>query len=221
MTTETTDRLGGMRAAIFDMDGTLVDSMSEWRSLNVRFVRERGIVPTPEQEKELFTLSGLRAVEYYRETFGIETEYEELLKLSAAEMGRIYGAGLPLKPGARGYLQRLNARGVKCVLATATPARQALIALNRKGLVRHLDYIFSTEMFEHYKGEPEFYGELCAFIGERPEDCVMFEDGLYAVQGALAAGLGAVGITDPTNAYCRDALREACDLLIDSYDELP
>ena len=58
-------------------------------------------------------------------------------------------------------------------------------------------------------------------IGERPEDCVMFEDGLYAVQGALAAGLGAVGITDPTNAYCRDALREACDLLIDSYDELP
>lgn len=210
-----------MKAAIFDMDGTLVDSMSEWRKLNIVFVKNLGFTPTPEQEDDLIALSGLRAVDYFNETFGIETTFDELCALSAAEMERIYGEGLPLKPGVLGYLQRLRERGVKCVVATATPARQALVALNRVHLIRHFDYIFSTEILGGHKGEAEFYDKLCAFIGERPEDCVMFEDGLYAMQGARAAGLGVIGITDDTNRRYRDEILLACDKLIDSYDELP
>ena len=210
-----------MKAAIFDMDGTLVDSMSEWRKLNIVFVKNLGFTPTPEQEDDLIALSGLRAVDYFNETFGIETTFDELCALSAAEMERIYGEGLPLKPGVLGYLQRLRERDVKCVVATATPARQALVALNRVHLIRHFDYIFSTEILGGHKGEAEFYDKLCAFIGERPEDCVMFEDGLYAMQGARAAGLGVIGITDDTNRRYRDEILLACDKLIDSYDELP
>ena len=210
-----------MKAAIFDMDGTLVDSMSEWRKLNIVFVKNLGFTPTPEQEDDLIALSGLRAVDYFNETFGIQTTFDELCALSAAEMERIYGEGLPLKPGVLGYLQRLRERGVKCVVATATPARQALVALNRVHLIRHFDYIFSTEILGGHKGEAEFYDKLCAFIGERPEDCVMFEDGLYAMQGARAAGLGVIGITDDTNRRYRDEILLACDKLIDSYDELP
>ena len=210
-----------MKAAIFDMDGTLVDSMGEWRKLNTLYIRMHGITPTPEQEEDMYALSGMRVVEYYKEHFDIETTFEELCLLSAEEMGRIYGEGLPLKPGAGEYLRRLNERGVKCVVATATPAKQALVALNRKGLVRQLDYIFSTEMLGGHKGETSFYDKLCAFIGERPEDCVMFEDGLYAMQGARAAGLGVIGITDSTNVRYREEMAEVCDRVIDSYDELP
>ena len=210
-----------MKAAIFDMDGTLVDSMGEWRKLNTVFIRNLGFTPTPEQEADMYALSGMRVVEYYKEHFGVEAEFDALYKLSAEEMGRIYGDGLPLKPGALEYLQRLRARGVKCVLATATPAKQALVALNRKGLVSRLDYIFSTEMLGGHKGEADFYDRLCEFIGEKPEDCVMFEDGLYAMQGAREAGLGVIGITDSTNERYREQMSEVCDRVIDSYDELP
>ena len=210
-----------MKAAIFDMDGTLVDSMSEWRKLNSLFIRNSGIVPTPEQEEDMYALSGLLVVDYYREHFGIEVTFDQLAELSAQEMGRIYGKGLPLKPGAGEYLKRLHARGVKCVLATATPAKQALVALNSKGLVRQLDYIFCTEMLGGHKGEPELYYKLCEIIDEKPEDCVMFEDGLYAMKGARAAGLGVIGITDSTNARYREEIAQVCDRVIDSYDELP
>ena len=210
-----------MKAAIFDMDGTLVDSMSEWRRLNSQFVKNLGFTPTPEQEEDLFSLSGMMAVDYFREQFGVETTFDELCELSAAEMGRIYGEGLPLKPGAFEYLCKLNDRGIKCVLATATPAKQALVALNQKQLVRHLDYIFCTEMIGESKGDVAFYEKLCAIIGEKPEDCVMFEDGVYALRGAKAAGLGAIGITDPTNLRHRQEMREVSDRVIDSYDELP
>lgn len=212
--------LEGMKAAIFDMDGTLIDSMNEWRRLNCSFVRDQGVELTQEQEKALYSVSGMMAVEYVQKTFGIKADFGEILERSTRLMEPVYAAGVPLKPGARAYLERLRARGVKRVLCTATPSRLALIALNRTGLVADLDFIFSTDMTGGSKGDPALFDRLCALIGEKKEDCVMFEDALYAMQGARAAGLGVVGITDETNEPDREAIRAVCDRVIDSYDEL-
>lgn len=209
-----------MKAAIFDMDGTLIDSMGAWRALNVSFVRDRGVALTPGEEQALYSMSGTMVVDYIRQRFGLEADFSELLERAKQRMEPVYRAGVPLKPGAGAYLKRLRAQGVKCVVATATPARLALIALNRVGLVTDLDYIFSTDMIGGFKGERAFFDRLCAMIGERNEDCVMFEDALYAMQGARGAGLGVIGVTDPTNASDREAIRAVCDRMIDSYDEL-
>ena len=71
--------LEGMKAAIFDMDGTLIDSMGEWRKLNCSVVRDHGITLTPEQEKDLYSMSGMMVVNYVREKFGIEAKFDTLL----------------------------------------------------------------------------------------------------------------------------------------------
>ena len=215
------DRTQTMRAAIFDMDGTLIDSMSSWRRLNADYIRSQNIPLTDEQEAELFSLSGMQVIPYYMKRFGVNIDFETLCSMACQRMESVYAAGLPLKPGAAQYLDRLRARGVKLVLATATPPRQALIALNRMGLVSKLDYIYSTEMIGPSKNQPEFFDKLCKLIGERKEDCVMFEDSLYAMRGAREAGLGVIGITDSTNLRDREDILKACDRLIDSYDELP
>lgn len=110
---------------------------------------------------------------------------------------------------------------MKCVLATATPARQALVGLNRADMVSNLDYIFSTDMIGYDKSKTEFYDKLCSIIGVEKKDCVMFEDSLYAIRGAKNAGLlGVVGITDTTNTRDIEAIRACCDVVVDSYDEL-
>ena len=209
-----------MKAAIFDMDGTLLDSMDCWRSLNLEYVLSLGITPTQKQREEMYNLSGALIIPYLKREFGIDAEFEPLLNSACSAIEAHYRRGLPLKPGAKEYLIRLRARGVKCVLATATPARQALVALNRSGLTPHLDYIFSTEMIGLHKNSAAFYDALCPMIGEDKRDCVMFEDALYAMQGAREAGLGVIGITDATNELDRPEILKICDRVIDSYDEL-
>lgn len=209
-----------MKAAIFDMDGTLIDSMMQWRQMNVDFVRSHGICPTRAQEEEMFSLTGRKAVDYYKETFGIEADFNDLLKKACAGMIDAYSAGMPLKPGAGEYLVRLRARGVKCVVCSASPSNLVLLALNRMNFVKDLDLIYSTELIGGHKGDPAFYDRLCAMIGEKKEDCVMFEDALYAMEGARAAGLGVIGITDDTNKTVREQMAKVCDRVVDSYDEL-
>ena len=209
-----------MKAAIFDMDGTLLDSMNEWRKLNCSFVREQGIELTAEQENDLLSMSGMMVVEYVKEHFGIETPCSVLLERSSRLMEAPYRRGLPPKDGALAYLARLRARGVKTVICTATPSRLMMIALNKANMISNLDFIYSTDMLGGSKADPAFYDGLCALIGEKKEDCVMFEDALYAMKGARGAGLGVVGITDETNLRDREAICEVCDVVIDSFDEL-
>ena len=67
-----------MKAAIFDMDGTLLDSMGQWRQLNVEFIRRQGIKPTEEEAFELTQLSGVKAVRYFQEHFGMTCDYDEI-----------------------------------------------------------------------------------------------------------------------------------------------
>ena len=217
---KSTPELEKMRTAVFDMDGTVLDSMSEWRRLNTEFLRSRGIEPTEAQRAQMMQITGRLVVDYYREHFGFETDFDTLCAESVGKMEARYRAGLPAKPGALDYLRRLGARGVRRVIATATPEPLARIALENAGLIGELDDVFSVEMIGGGKGEADFYARLAERLGVELHTMVMFEDAPYAMCGAVAAGIGVIGITDATNAADREAIHALCGAVIDSFDEL-
>ena len=97
-----------MKAAIFDMDGTLLDSMTQWRRMNGAFVREMGIEPTEKQEADMMSMSGTMVVDYFRSEFGVDTDFEALCARACEAMEPVYSGGVPHKPGAAAYLKRLR-----------------------------------------------------------------------------------------------------------------
>ena len=87
-----------MKAAIFDMDGTLLDSMTQWRRMNGAFVREMGIEPTEKQEADMMSMSGTMVVDYFRSEFGVDTDFEALCARACEAMEPVYSGGVPHKP---------------------------------------------------------------------------------------------------------------------------
>ena len=213
-------QIEGMKIAVFDMDGTLLDSMPYWRKMTYDYVIRQGIRPTAEEEAYLRTLSGMLVANYLTEHYGIPTDYETLSRDSCAGMEPVYSAGVPLKPGARRYLEALGRQDVCRALATATPARLALLGLDGADLVRCLDRIWTTDALGGWKGEAEFFERLCRMAGCAPREMVLFEDSLYAIRTAAEVGVRCVGVRDATNVREREEMQRHCLCLIDSFEEL-
>jgi len=218
--TQTNSRLAGMKAAIFDMDGTIIDTMSAWRRCTLDFVEEHGLPMSAEQKKTLFQMSGTDVVRYLQEELHYPCQYQDLYDHSAAAMRAVYAAGVPVKDGALDYLASLKARGIVRVLATATPSNLALVALNRMHLFAYFDYIYSTDVLKLTKSDPAFFDTLAEITGVPKEDSVLFEDSLYAIAGGKKAGLGTVGIWDATNQKDWERIVSLADVTISSFTEL-
>ena len=105
-----------MKAAIFDMDGTLIDSMTRWREMNGAFVRQMGIIPTEKQEADMMSMSGTMVVDYFKNEFGLETNFDALCVKACEAMEPVYSAGVPHKPGAAAYLT-ICFIGIPCITA--------------------------------------------------------------------------------------------------------
>ena len=220
---ELAEKLSRMEAALFDMDGTLLDSMPAWRGCNIEYLESVGIHPTDEQKLMIVCASsGTILFDYIRENFGIEVDVEKFRALQRARMEVAYAKGNLAKPGAREFIDKLRARGVKTVLATATWKSLTAIALENSGLSDAFDAICCCDVVGASKSNPEYFDRVSAMIGVPKDRCVLFEDAIYAIQTGLKAGLlGVVALTDPTNVIFRKEIAGMSDAMVDSLAELP
>ncbi len=186
------------RFCIFDMDGTLVDSMPAWKALGRNYLEERGLHPTQEQLAAMTPMTMEEGTAYFRDTFGIKDPPERIAREMEAIMDRRYRTDIPLKPGAADYLAALAARGVRMCVATATAEPLARTCLERLGVARYLDFILSCETVGAGKTKPDVYLEAARRLGASPADTAVFEDAFYAARTAKEAGFYVVGIPEAT-----------------------
>ena len=187
---------------IFDMDGTLVDSMPAWKSLSRDYLEARDRHPTLEQLIRMGPMTMLEGASYLMETFGLEGPPEEIAREMNAIMETHYRTDLPLKPGVEQYLKQLTAKGVRLCVATATAEPLALACLERLGVAHYFDFILSCEAVGKGKTQPDVYLEAARRMGSAPGDTAVFEDALYAAQTAKEAGFYTVGV--PEASYEQD-----------------
>ncbi len=200
------------RFAIFDMDGTLIDSMPVWRGLGAGFLRLHGVTPPDNLRKIIAPLTLPQSAEYFR-TLGVAGTTGEIVDALNGYMRAQYETTIDLRKGVVSYLDALKAVGVRCCVATATDEALARICLKRLGLLQYFEFIVSCETIGVGKTDPAVYHAAAERLGAAPADIVVYEDAPYAAETAKQAGYYVVGVYDPSAERHQERLK----LTIDDY----
>ena len=198
--------------AIFDMDGTLIDSMIFWQNLAGEYLSRKGIqeIP-PEILEQIQPMTMAESATLFQQEFGLTGDLE-------AEMNTImddhYRNDIPLKPGVRAYLETLDRRGVRMCVASATAANLMESCLTRLEVRKYFDFLLSCETVGAGKHSPQVYQAAAKKLGAAPAEIAVYEDALYAVQTAKAAGYYVVGVYDNSAAENWQTIADIADEII-------
>lgn len=208
-----------LQSAIFDMDGTLLDSMHIWTSLGSDFLRQQGYVPEEGLDAKLKTMSLHQAARYCRERYGLPQSEDEIVAMVDDRVHRFYAEEVTAKPGVDQVLSLLKMQGVWMYVATATDRPQAEAALSRTGLLGYFRGILTCSETGRGKDSPEIYEKALRRLRSNKRDTVVFEDALHAVKTAKAAGFRVAAVYDPSAEADQAELQTLADYYIRSYEE--
>lgn len=210
-----------MSACIFDLDGTLLDSMGVWAQIDEDFLKGRGLDIPSDYIDSLAALSFPEAAAYTIARFGLPDSVEGLLTEWNDMAAYAYGHTVPMKAGAHAYLMALKQRGVKLAIATSLPTALYVPALENHGISGLFDAICSTDEVGQSKARPDVY--LCAArkLGAAPRACVVFEDILQAVCSAKAAGMTVYGVYDEASKAQWAQIQAAADGVLYDFVDAP
>lgn len=210
------NRLG----AIFDLDGTLLDSMGVWRQIDVDFLGKRGF-DVPEDYIAAITAKGFEdAAVYTIERFCLNETKEDIIDEWFAMAVNAYSRKVKVKPYVREYLEQLKREGIKIAAATSSDRRLFEPCLIHNDIMRYFDAVTVTDEVKRAKGFPDVYQNAAAKLNLRPCDCVVYEDILKGVTGAKMDEFYVVGVEDIHSAYEQEEIRHAADLYIKSFEAL-
>lgn len=207
------------QGAIFDLDGTLLDSMGVWEDIDRAFLGRRGIPVPPDYMDKVAALSFPAAAVYTIERFGL-TETPEALMREWSDMAQdAYAHRVPMKTGAGEYLVWLKQRGVKLAVATASSEDLFIPALKRHGVYDLFDAFTTLKEVARGKGFPDIYQRAAEKLGLEPAVCAVFEDLAAGVAGARAGGFIAVGVYDDHAAQDKEKIIQIADAYLFSLEQ--
>ena len=209
-----------LQSAIFDMDGTLLDSMPTWRELGPTFLREADIEATPEQLHALRTMTDHEVIPYLREVCGLQKSPEEIMNEIIRRMEDFYSTQVRPKPGLEKFLSILKMEGVWMYVATATHRRLTEKALKTAGIDQYFRGIITSDAGNHKRDSADIYEMAMRRLQSNKRDTVVFEDALYAIRTAKAAGFRVAGVYDVTEEDDQPEIQRISDYYIRSYEEL-
>ena len=205
--------------AIFDMDGTLVDSMGYWARLSREYLGSKGVQTIPKEILERIApmTMGESAALFVRE-FGLPGTAAEAEAEMNAMMEGHYRRDVPLKPGVRAYLERLREQGVRMCVASSTAEPLMEICLTRLGVRDCFEFLLSCDSVGAGKDRPDVYHAAAERLGGSPAETAVFEDAPFAAKTAKAAGYYVVAVRDGGDGTRWEKVKAAADEFISDWE---
>ena len=192
-----------IKVAIFDMDGTLVDSLMLWEMLwstfGERYLNDKSFAPSIEDDKKVRTLTLKDAMHLIHKNYKLGESGEELLALANAIMNDFYANRVELKSGVGEFLEYCKNKGVKMCIASATAPELLDVAMKHCDIGKYFLKVFSCGTIGKGKEEPDVFLQAAEFLGAEIKETWLFEDSLTAIETATKIGMPTVGIYDRYN----------------------
>ena len=204
-------------AVIFDLDGTLLDSLSAWEHSGSNFVRSQGFEPPAELDDELVAMSLMDGANLIKSRYQLPYNPEEILEMTLRPIKEHYYRDIIPMPGIPQTLARLQAQGVKMAVATASDRELAVASLHRLGLLKYLDFVITCDEVGVGKSSPKVYEEALKRLGTAKERTLVAEDALHALQTAHQAGFPTAAIEEQHSASQRTQKQQSATYYVFSY----
>lgn len=195
---------------IFDMDGTLLDSMPLWRDFDNNYLKLYNITP-PENLNEIVAPLTLKECADYFISLGIDKDSDFIISEVVSIVKNEYENNIPLKPGMHELLKGLHLEGhIICLLTTSEKA-YAIPALKRLGILNYFHGIYTSSELNMDKRSPKIYKSICSKYNIPPENTTVYEDTVFAVRSAKGAGCHVIAVYDEDSAVYWDEIQKTAD----------
>lgn len=201
-----------IKAAIFDLDGTLIDSMPYWQNVGGDYIKSRGGTPERDLDRKFEKMTVVESAEFIKQNYLPDESVEEIANGITNAIEGAYINTIPLKEGCLEFLSALKENGVHLAVATVSSKALAEAVLSRCGVLEFFDGIAScAELNTNKSTSPLVYEKALEITGQKKENSIIFEDAAHGIKTALAANFRVAGIFDKTSQHNAKELKEICN----------
>lgn len=209
--------LNNIKAVIFDLDGTLVDSMWIWKDIDIKYLAKRGIELPSDLQKEIEGMSFTETASYFKNRFNIPDDIEQI-KSEWNEMAYDYYKNkIKLKPGVKEFIKFLKSRNIKLGIGTSNSKLLATEVLKSHNILDCFNTLKTSCEVKKGKPNPDIFIEVAKELKVKPEECLVFEDTYAGVLAAKRAGMKVIAVKDDLSIEYKDEITSLADNYIDDY----
>lgn len=212
--------LNEIDAVIFDLDGTLVDSMWMWKQIDIEYLGRYGYDCPPELQKVIEGMGFSETAAYFKERFQIPDSLDEIKDAWTQMSIDKYRHEVPLKPGAAAFLQYLKAHGIKTGIATSNGRPMVDAVLDSLDITSYFQVVTTACEVTAGKPAPDIYLKVAETLGVKPKQCLVFEDVPAGILAGKAAGMKVCAVEDAFSAEMRQEKQELADYYIEDYGQI-
>lgn len=212
--------LQNTQAIIFDLDGTLVDSMWLWNDIDIEFLEARGL-PLPETyQHDIEGMSFTETAIYTKELFRLSESVDELKAIWNRMAIEKYTYEVPFKPGAEIFLQYCKEQKISTGIATSNSRELVDAVVHALHLDNYIQEIVTSCEVEKGKPAPDVYLEAARRLGISPEHCLVFEDVPMGILAGKNAGMRVCAVEDAFSTDKQAEKRSLADYYISNYEQV-
>lgn len=212
--------LEGIKAVIFDLDGTLVDSMWMWKDIDIEFLGKYGYELPSNLQSEIEGMSFSETAEYFKNRFNLDISLDEIKAEWNQMAWNKYLNEVPLKEGVEDFLRYLKSNHIKAGIATSNSRELVNLIIESHGVKDYFDSVRTSCEVERGKPSPDIYLLVAKDLGVEVDQCLVFEDVIQGIMAGKNAGMKVCAVYDHFSKEVTMHKKELSDYYIESFYEI-